>query len=242
MANGASMGGGQQIIRGQTYEKYSPEWYAAMDSDKVTSAGVSGTAAGTAKGNQINAESPALLGLFGAIGDKMNSSMSSSSSSGGGAPGAGGPSSVRGPVDGVAPVDTSEATRGEFAHAKDQVGQETGGALTGLRSALAGRGLLGSGAESRGTTSVITKGQGELGDTSRAQASSAATLDQKNAEANFTGNIAQRGQDITQRGQDIQREQNVMQQQQANAQMQLQQRQMVLSGLMAALGGAVQSY
>lgn len=242
------MGGGKQIIGGQTYDVYSPEWYDAMNADKIKSAGVSGTAAGTAKGNQIAAESPALMGLFGAIGDKLNGPGASGVPGsgvpgGGGVPGgSGGPSQVRAPSEGVAPVDTSEATRGEFAHAKDQVGQETGGALTGLRSALAGRGLLGSGAESRGTTGVITKGQGQLGEVSRQQASTASELEQKNAETNYQGNVAQRGQDITQRGQDIQREQNVMQAQQQQASIQLQQRQMVLQGLMAALSGAVQSY
>lgn len=230
MGGSSGMGGGKQIIGGKPYDIYSPEWRAAQDADKVKTAGVEGTAAGTAKGNQITAETPALMGLFGAIGDKFNTSASASSAIGSGVPG-GGPSNV----SGVAPVDTSAATSAAFANAKDQVGEETGGALTGLRSALAGRGLLGSGAESRGTTSVITKGQGELGKASRGQAIETADLAQKNAETNYQGQVAQRGQDV-------QREQNIMQANLGQAQLQQQQRQMVLNGLMAALSGAVQSY
>lgn len=225
-----NMGAGTQIIGGKTYSVYSPEWRAAMDADKVKTAGVEGTAQGTAAGNRLTAETPALEGLFNSI---NKNSFGASSSSNNGLPG--GSNGVPAGPAGVAPVDTSAATSAAFANAKDQVGQETGGALTGLRSALAGRGLLGSGAESRGTTSVITKGQGELGKTSRGQAIETADLGQKNAETNYQGQVEQRGQDIA-------REQNVMQAQNQQAQLQLQQRQMVLNGLMSALSGSVQIY
>src|SRR4029077_19168559 len=63
--------------------------------------------------------------------------------------------------------DTSPADAAMFAKAKDQVGLETGGSLTALRSALAARGLLGGGAEVKGTSNILTRGQGELGQTSR---------------------------------------------------------------------------
>src|SRR3954465_2637129 len=83
------------------------------------------------------------------------------------------------PGDGGAPTpapvsitmpDNSGAQANIFARAKDKVGQETAGSLTSLRSALAGRGMLGGGAEVRGTQNILTAGQGELGDTTREQA------------------------------------------------------------------------
>jgi hypothetical protein len=114
----------------------------------------------------------------------------------------------------LAPPDTSAATAASFAKAKDQVGQESRSALTGLKGAMAGRGILGSGVEGRGIAGVINKGQGELGDVSREQAITGANLAQKNAELAYQGSITQRGQDIgqneaaysggiAQRGQDI---------------------------------------
>lgn len=124
-------------------------------------------------------------------------------SSGGMAPGGGGSVAA---VPHMAPVDTSGAQRAEFGRAKDQVGLESSGALTGLRSSLGARGMLGSGAEARGTTAVAMKGQGELGDVSRTQAIDAITGQRADATANYAGDISQRGQDITTRGQDIQRE------------------------------------
>lgn len=125
----------------------------------------------------------------------------------------------------LAPVDTSAAESASFNKAKDQVGQESTGALAGLRSALGARGMLGSGLEERGTAAAATSAAGQLGDVSRQQAVTRASNAQKNAQANFEGDITQRGQDfqreeaanslagskeiagyqgqITQRGQDI---------------------------------------
>jgi hypothetical protein len=104
--------------------------------------------------------------------------------------------------------DTTEADQAIFDKAKDTVGQSTQGALTGLRSALGGRGMLGSGAESRGTANVITTGQGQLGQTARDLATQRATENEDIAKTNYTGDVTQRGQDVTagttQRGQDIQ--------------------------------------
>lgn len=110
----------------------------------------------------------------------------------------------------LAPVDTTAAETASFNKAKDTVGQTTAGSLTGLRSALASRGMLGSGLEERGTTAAITAGAGQLGDVSRQQAVTRADEAQKNAQANFEGDITQRGQDFssadTRRGQDFQKE------------------------------------
>lgn len=107
----------------------------------------------------------------------------------------------------IAPVDTTGAENAAFNRAKDKVGQVSQGALSGLRSSLGGRGLLGSGAESRGTQGVINAGQAELGDVIRQNAITSAENAQQNAIANYQGQIGMRGQDIgantTMRGQDI---------------------------------------
>ncbi len=97
----------------------------------------------------------------------------------------------------IAAIDTSAAQRAEFGRAKDQVGQASQGALTGLRSALAGRGMLGSGVEGRQTARVATSGLGELGDVSRQQAITGAETAQRTAEQNRAGDITQREQDIS---------------------------------------------
>lgn len=169
------------------------------------------------------------------------------------------------PVQGVAPVDTSGAERAAFARAKDQTGQAATGAMAGLRSALGGRGMLGSGGESRGIQSIAGRGLGELGDVSRQQAIDASGLAERTATTNYQGGIAQRGQDVTKRGQDVtantsaneigagmaktgyegainQRGQDIQAQQAAaklafdQAQLRQQQQLEVLKGLMGAMG------
>lgn len=148
-------------------------------------------------------------GLLAAVKGYTNpgGSTASSGSNGGGSVGPGGTWTAGSPVAPVAPVDTSAAQSAAFARAKDKVGQTSSGALAGLRSSLGGRGMLGSGAESRGTASVINRGQGELGDVARSQAMTEADLAQKTATTNYEGGITQRGQDtgaaVATRGQDI---------------------------------------
>lgn len=93
--------------------------------------------------------------------------------------------------------DTSAAQAAIFARAKDQVGQETSGSLAALRSALAARGMAGSGAEVKGTSNVLTSGQGQLGDTTREQAVQEAQRQNDFAKLGYQGAIEQRGQDIT---------------------------------------------
>ncbi len=100
-------------------------------------------------------------------------------------------------VAGVAPVDTTEANRGIFARAKDQVGATSSGAIAGLRSVLGSRGMLGSGAESRGAASVANAGLKSLGDVSTSQAVSDVTRKTAEAKANQDAAVAQRGQDLT---------------------------------------------
>jgi|SRR5262245_6779707 len=99
--------------------------------------------------------------------------------------------------------DTSAAQANIFARAKDKVGLETAGSLASLRSALAGRGMLGGGAEVRGAQNILTAGQGQLGDTTREQAIQDANRLTDFAKIGYEGAIQQRGQDISARGQDI---------------------------------------
>src|SRR5215467_9802776 len=104
----------------------------------------------------------------------------------------------------IALPDTSAAQANIFARAKDKVGLQTQGSLASLRSALAARGMLGGGAEARGTSNVLTAGQGQLGDTTREQAIQEAQRLTDFAKIGYQGAIDQRAQDITARGQDIQ--------------------------------------
>ncbi len=160
----------------------------------------------------------------------------------------GGPPARIGHMEGP---DTSAANAAAFARAKDQVGQTSRGALTGLAGAMAGRGTVGSGVEGRGQQNIIQAGMGQLGDVSRQQAITNAELAQKTGEINYQGDISQRGQDIgygsgvnanmlTARGQDItQRGQDLEQQRAMAAQRQSQSSQQasMLQGLLGALSG-----
>lgn len=163
----------------------------------------------------------------------------------------------------VGPIDTSAAQSAAFGRAKDQVGQESAGALAGLRSSLGGRGMLGSGAESRGTSRVVQSGQQQLGEVSRQQAIEKAGLAERQAESNRGAAVTQRGQTIGQnagnadraasmaatgyQGQIAQRGQNISQQIAANnlaaenARAQAAQRQSMLTGLMSALSSSNRS-
>jgi hypothetical protein len=93
--------------------------------------------------------------------------------------------------------DTKAAQDAIFARAKDKVGLETAGSVTALRSALAARGLLGGGAEVKGTANVLTSGQQQLGDTTREGAIQEAGRLNDFAKLGYQGAIEQRGQDIT---------------------------------------------
>ena len=68
------------------------------------------------------------------------------------------------------PAANEEAARAAaFARAKDRAGQVARASLTSLREALGGRGLLGGGAEVRGTADIIGGAAGDLGDFEREQ-------------------------------------------------------------------------
>jgi hypothetical protein len=94
--------------------------------------------------------------------------------------------------------DLSAAQNAAFARAKDREGQLAQGALQGLRSQLGGRGLLGSGAEGRGTANIANRGLANLGEVNREQAIQGANANVDAAKLGYQGAIQQRGQDITQ--------------------------------------------
>lgn len=129
--------------------------------------------------------------------------------------------------------DASAANAASFARAKDQAGQIAQSALQGLRSSLGGRGLLGSGAEFRGTGNIAAKGMGQLGDVNREQAIQNAAAAQDFAKTAYAGDITQRGQDISQmQGQNALAAQLAM----ADYQGQIQQRGQNISQMQALMG------
>jgi hypothetical protein len=263
-------GGRQQIINGQSYAQYSPQWYDAMRANEVqkgTTLGQTTKAAYDAMGSPADTSSSSssgsLAGLGGAAGLPPRIG-SGGSGTGGGLPGyetfdSGGGGSPS-PVPQISMPDRTAAESAAFGKAKDQIGQETAGALSGLRSVMASRGLLGGQGEYVGTQNVFTKGQGELGDTSRAQAEQSLAdqmdIEKTNQGAALTGRgqdisaatsrrgqnmdytLGGRGQDITQRGQDIQYAESQAQLEYTKNLQQAAQRQQILSGIMGAINGS----
>lgn len=144
-----------------------------------------------------------LIGMLDRPTETFDASSFMPQSYGAGGGGGGGPA-MPAQVGTIALPDTSAAQANIFARAKDKVGLQTAGSLASLRSALAGRGSLGGGAEARGATNIISAGQGQLGDTTREQAIQEGNRLTDFAKLGYEGAISQRGQDITARGQDIQ--------------------------------------
>jgi hypothetical protein len=113
--------------------------------------------------------------------------------------------------------------------------------------------MLGSGAEYRGTTGIINRGQQELGTASRQQATEAAGLAERTATTNAANALTSRGQDLSAQqtgyeGQIAQRGQDISAQSAANASAaqiamaQAQARQSMLNGLLSALGTGKGAY
>jgi hypothetical protein len=90
-----------------------------------------------------------------------------------------------------------------FGRAKDRAGQVASSALSGLRSALASRGMLGSGIETQGTVDAAMQGAGLIADTSREEAIQEAQRGERAREFQTQAQLQQRGQNINQRGQDL---------------------------------------
>lgn len=111
-------------------------------------------------------------------------------------------------------TDLAAKQTADYGQAKQNVGLETRGALSGLSGSMAGRGIVGSGVEGRGQYNVVGQGQQQLGAVDAAQAAELANMQQQVATTNYQGNITQRGQtnerdiagfqgDINERGQTI---------------------------------------
>jgi hypothetical protein len=123
--------------------------------------------------------------------------MGPGSGSGGGAPP---PVSSSGGGGSSSGTDVSSKA---FATAKDAVGQQARGATNSLNDELAAQGLSGSGAQVQGTKDIIQSGAEQLASTSsdlaKTSAQNAITTrgqDIGASEAQYSGQIQQRGQDI----------------------------------------------
>jgi hypothetical protein len=272
---------GTQIINGQQYRQYSPEWYNAMRQDEIRKAQTAGTAVGsganaalTALGNVTGMSSsfpssgigaPGTGGLpprigSSAAGGGLPSYSSFDSGGGGGFGGAGGGGGMSGnpAVPQISMPDRSAAENAVFGAAKDQVGLETSGALSGLRSQLASRGLLGGQGEYVGTQGIFNQGQQQLGDVTRTQAETNLADQMDINKANLAAQSQARGEDIsaatarrgqnmdytlggqaqqvTQRGQDIQYAESQAQLALTQSLQQAALRQSILSGIAGAIG------
>ena len=216
-----------QVINGQSYEQYSPEWYAAQQADTVNRAGVSGTAEGTGEANYLSKLSPTLAGLYSAVGGSgggvSGAGVPATVSYGGGAsgmPGTVGYSAPSSTMDGlnstvsssgltgpqtstynptatIGPLNLAASDTAEFANAKDQAGQTANASMTGLQQALAGRGMGGAGYEAGQIGNTLSTAANQIGAASRAKAIEDANLTAQGNIANLNAGVAQRGQDIS---------------------------------------------
>lgn len=274
-------GGGTQIVGGKPYSQYTPEWYAAQKADEVSRAGTAGTAIGTGAKNALDAlgtvtgSTPSTPGtgtpggvpprIGGPGGGLPGYGTFDASDPGGGSGGPAGTYDTGTPQGGgggrphISQPNQNASEAATFGKAKDQVGQETSGALTGLRSALASRGMLGGQGEYRGTTGVATQGQAQMGDVSRQQAVTHLSNEMDINKANLGADVATRGQDIssattrrgqnmdytlggrgqdiTQRGQDIQWNESQAQLALTKSLQEAAQRQQILQGISGAING-----
>ena len=108
------------------------------------------------------------------------------------------------PTANYGPPDATAYEEAAFGRAKGQAGALGRTALESLRGELSGRGILGSGAEIEGTARIISDATNPLSDLNVAQLGEryAASgrerqLSEGRSQADFSGRIAQRGQDIS---------------------------------------------
>ena len=104
------------------------------------------------------------------------------------------------------PAEVSAADRAEFGTAADRVANLQRGALRGLRSDLASRGLAdaggASGIEAQLANDIRSAGTQELVNTVRSQQQDRTARGREVADRNLSAALQRRGQDITRRGQD----------------------------------------
>jgi len=104
-------------------------------------------------------------------------------------------------------ADRTAAEAAAYGRAKDQIGQNAGGALKALQRQMSARGIRGSGLEAGGLSALIGTAQGQLGQVSRDQAIEGLKRDYQVEDRNYAGDLTQRTGDMgwltTERGQDI---------------------------------------
>lgn len=83
-----------------------------------------------------------------------------------------------------------------LARAKDIAGSTGRAALNSLQDVMGGRGITGSGLAANGAGGVINQAAGQIGDVNRGQLIQAMQLARERASQNYTGQIAQRGQNL----------------------------------------------
>lgn len=226
--------GNQQIIGGQTYQMYTPAWYAAQKANEVGTASTAGTAAGTEAGSALTALSPSLQGLLSATSGTGSATGGTGSVGVGGAGTAGVLSSATGTpgsgdtsIPGIAPIDMTASNDSTFANAKDQAGETARSEIDSMNGLFGATNALGGGAQAQGTRDIVENAAGAVGDVTR---QNAVTTAQSNADIAKTNQAAA----ITQRGQDIAA-------QQAQAQLGLEEAQLNSQRQLAILGAALGS-
>jgi hypothetical protein len=185
--------GRDQIINGQTYKQYSPEWYAKMRETQVRGGSTAGQTAAAYTSEALKGF-PSIAGLTGGSG-----SVSGASGAGGGAgtgvTGGGGGNGVPS-VGGLELPNMDASNSATFSRAKDAVGQQSRAALTSLNDELGAQGQIGGGAQVQGTRDIIQSGAGNLGEVSRDLAIQNSNQAADFAKTRYSGGITQRGQDI----------------------------------------------
>lgn len=200
------------------------------------------TSTGTRGGQEVSAFMNAAG--FGGLAGGLTGALGGLQGAGGGAAAFGGGSSqmqpnfASGPISAVGHIGMPDQTGAEnatFASAKDRVGQNSKAALSALNDAMAGQGMLGSGAQVQGSRDIIQSGMGELGDVRRQQAVTHAGNALDVAKMGYQGDIAQRGQNIQAQEANARLAQEAnqlaFQRQQAGTNQQLQLMSLALSGL-----------
>lgn len=102
-------------------------------------------------------------------------------------------------------ADMERAARdASFARAKDQAGQIARSSIESLQDTLGGRGMLGSGAETKGLERIMAGGQANLGEVTRERAIQDASHAEHVADVNYQGEVQQALAEAAQRNQMMQ--------------------------------------
>ena len=96
----------------------------------------------------------------------------------------------------IAYPDAQAGVDAAFARGKDKAAQNARASLTGLREAMAGRNMLGSGVEAAGSAEIVGRAGQGVNEIIREQSIQDAMLANQRANQEYQGRIQQRGQDI----------------------------------------------